>query len=170
MLIGKKMLDQIAADVPTTAEFVHARHILCKAAADCQDALARLDAGDDFGTVAKAVSLDETSKERGGDLDWVTRGMLPSQRMEDAMFELQAGQRSDIVETDYGFHIVEVLERDPSRELDAAAQLRLKEKKLFEWLAERRQASTIVVYVEDLKDVAGSASAAPAAASATPGG
>jgi parvulin-like peptidyl-prolyl isomerase len=183
-LIGKKMLEQIAADVPETAEFVHARHILCETEADCQAALARLEAGEDFATVAREVSQDETTKDRGGDLDWVTRGTSPSQKLEEAMFALEAGERSAVIQTDFGFHVIELIERDPERALDEAQRVQLKEKKLAEWQAERRAQADIVIYVEDLKaDLEGGAgtmgtpmpsgagTAAPgAAASPTPAG
>jgi len=151
-LIAKKMLDQIAADVPATAEFVHARHILCKDARACQDALVRVDGGEDFAAVAKGVSQDQTTKDNGGDLDWVTRGMLPSQKLEGALFKLQSGQRSEVVETEFGFHVIEVLERDPSRELEEAQRNQLRQNKLLAWQAERRKASKIEIFVEDLKE------------------
>ncbi len=183
-LIGKKLLEQIAADVPETAEFVHARHILCKTEADCQAALERVEAGEDFATVARELSQDETTKDRGGDLDWVTRGMLPSQKLEDALFALQAGERSGVVQSDFGFHVIELIERDPSRALDEAQRVQLKEKKLAEWQATRRKEADIVIYVEDLKaDLEGTAGgmstpapgamatpAPGATAAATPGG
>lgn len=164
-LIGKQMLDKIAADVPDKAEFVHARHILCKDANECQEVLARLDAGEDFAVVAREVSQDQTSKDRGGDLDWVARGMLPSQQLEEAMFALQAGQRSQVVQSDFGYHVIEVIERDPSRALSEAQLIQLKEKKRQEWQTERRAKADIVIYVADLKD----AMAEPAGAAAESG-
>ncbi|MCE7938977.1 MAG: hypothetical protein DYG90_10425, partial [Chloroflexi bacterium CFX6] len=164
-IIGTKMLDQIAGDVPTTAEFVHARHILCKSADVCQDALLRLEGGEDFTAVAKEVSEDPTTRDRGGDLDWVTRGMLPSQQLEDALFALEPGTRSNVVQTDFGFHVIELIERDPERALDEAQRTRLKEKKLIAWQDERRKAAKIEIMVEDLKDAAD-----PVPAGTTPSG
>lgn len=164
-IIGKKMLDQIAGDVPTTAEFVHARHVLCKTADACQDALLRLDGGEDFAAVAKDVSEDPTTRDRGGDLDWVTRGMLPSQQLEDALFGLEAGARSNVVQTDFGFHVIELIERDPERALDEAQRTRLKEKRLIAWQDERRKAAKIEIMVDDLKDAAN-----PVPAATTPSG
>jgi parvulin-like peptidyl-prolyl isomerase len=177
-LIGKQMLDQIAADVPDKAEFVHARHILCQAANECQDVLVRLDAGEDFAIIAREVSQDQTSKDRGGDLDWVTRGMS-SQQLEEAMFALQAGQRSEVVQSDFGYHVIEVIERDPNRALSEAQLIQLKERKLQEWQLERRAQADIVIYVADLKDVmtdgaagssGGSSAGESGAATPTPGG
>lgn len=154
-IIGQKMLDVITVDVPTTALFVHARHILCNTEEDCEAALARLDAGETFDDVAKDVSEDAASAERGGDLDWITAGMLPSQQMEDAIFNLPVGERSDVVLTDFGYHIIEAVEVDESRDLSEEQRYTLREKRLMEWLAERRDASEIVIHIEDLKNLGG---------------
>jgi foldase protein PrsA len=149
-LIGQKVFDKVVGDVPTTAEFVHARHILCETNAACEAALARLNAGESFDKVATAVSIDKASAARGGDLDWVGRGTLPSQQVEDAIFALQAGQRSGVVQTDYGYHIIEVLARDPSHALTEEQRNNIKESRLSEWLAKRRAQSDIVIYVAEL--------------------
>jgi parvulin-like peptidyl-prolyl isomerase len=152
-IIGQKMLDKITADVPTTAEFVHARHILCDSQEACTSALERLAAGESFATVATDVSKDDTSAQRGGDLDWVARGMLPSQQLEDEIFRLAPGERSGVVATDFGFHVIEVIERDASRELSVEQRYTLREKRLMEWLADRRRQSHIEVFVADLRDL-----------------
>jgi len=52
-IIGQQVLEKVAGDVPTTAEFVHARHILCETEAACWDAVARLAAGESFESIAR---------------------------------------------------------------------------------------------------------------------
>ena len=153
-LIGRKVLDAITADLPKTAEFVHARQIYCRQQADCESALVRLDQGEDFAAVAKEMSEDISTKEQGGDLDWITRGSLLSTELEAVVFTLQSGQRSGVAASDLGFHIVEVLERDPARAMSDEQLMPLREKKLTEWLTERRSASDIEIMVDDLKDLA----------------
>jgi peptidyl-prolyl cis-trans isomerase SurA len=70
-----------------------------------ESALARLAAGEDFGVVAAEIGDDATASV-GGDLGVVAPGQLiPA--FEDALFALAPGERSGIVETPYGFHIVE---------------------------------------------------------------
>ncbi|MFN2114513.1 MAG: peptidylprolyl isomerase [Anaerolineae bacterium] len=152
-IISGKMLDEITADVPTTARFVHARHILCNSQEDCEAALARLDSGEAFEDVAKDVSEDAASAERGGDLDWITAGMLPSLQLEEAIFGLGVGERSAVVLTDFGYHVIEVLDEDESRELSEEQRFTLREKQLGEWLTERRAESDIVIYIDDLKNL-----------------
>jgi peptidyl-prolyl cis-trans isomerase C len=150
-LIGQRVLEVVAGDVPTNAEAIRARHILCKTRANCEAAMSRLQAGEAFEDVAADVSVDTSSAEQGGDLGWVGRGSLVSQQVEEAVFSLQPGERSGIVETDFGFHIIEVLERDPDHPLTEAQRLQLKEKKLLDWLAEKRDQADIVIYVDDLR-------------------
>ncbi|MBK7780332.1 MAG: hypothetical protein IPJ58_06000 [Ardenticatenia bacterium] len=74
--------------------------------------------------------------------------------MEAVVFTLQSGQRSGVAASDLGFHIVEVLERDPARAMSDEQLMPLREKKLTEWLTERRSASDIEIMVDDLKDLA----------------
>ncbi|MEJ7734833.1 MAG: peptidylprolyl isomerase [Polyangiaceae bacterium] len=67
---------------------------------------ARLDGGEDFAAVARATS-DDTSSVRGGELGCVTKGMMVKP-FEDAAFALEPGKRSDVVETEYGYHIIKL--------------------------------------------------------------
>ncbi len=71
--------------------------------------LAQVQAGEDFAALARKYS-DDGSSRNGGDLDWSLRGsMVPE--FEAAAFQLAVGQVSDIVETEYGFHIIQLLDR-----------------------------------------------------------
>ena len=63
-----------------------------------------------FGEIAKARSHGLTATQ-GGAHDWTTRGSLRSQEIDNALFTLQVGQMSDVIETEAGFHIVRVLDR-----------------------------------------------------------
>lgn len=63
-----------------------------------------------FAKIAKAKSHGITASE-GGIHDWTTRGALRSEEINKALFSLEVGQMSDVIETETGFHIVRVLER-----------------------------------------------------------
>jgi hypothetical protein len=63
-----------------------------------------------FGEIAQAKSHGLTAAQ-GGRHDWTTRGALRSQEIDNALFTLQLGQLSDVIETETGFHIIRVLER-----------------------------------------------------------
>jgi peptidyl-prolyl cis-trans isomerase SurA len=70
----------------------------------------RLAAGEDFAEVARQMSDDPGSAQRGGDLGFMQRGDFVRE-FEEVAFSLEPGKRSDVVETQYGFHLIELLER-----------------------------------------------------------
>lgn len=103
----------------TTQEERHAAHILIGFGTDKAAARARAEAlskqlaeGADFATLARAQSEDPGSKDSGGDLGWIKRGQM-TQAFEDALFKLPAGQISAPVETEFGYHLIRVLEVKP---------------------------------------------------------
>jgi len=104
----------------TVPEAIRARHILVKLAADdeaarvaAQDRIAaiqkELQDGADFVTLATERS-DAPSAPKGGDLGYFARGQMVAP-FEDAAFALQPGETSDIVETQFGFHIIRLEDR-----------------------------------------------------------
>jgi len=97
-------------------EQVRVRHVLVGkdtegGKAKAEALLKELKAGADFETIAKAQSDDKGSGARGGDLGWAGRGRLVKP-FEDASFAMQTpGQLSDVVETQFGFHIIQLVEK-----------------------------------------------------------
>ncbi len=92
------------------AEQVHAMHILVGDFATAEEVERRLAAGEDFAALAREYSTDTGSKSKGGDLDWFGRGRMVAE-FEDAAFSLEVGQTSEPVKTQYGYHIIRVVER-----------------------------------------------------------
>lgn len=70
---------------------------------------AELKAGEDFATMARKYSDDGSARD-GGDLGWTTRGSFVPE-FEAAAFQLEVNETSDIIETDFGYHIIQLLER-----------------------------------------------------------
>ena len=107
-------------------EQVKARHILIKVPSGASEEekkklkekaekiLKEAKSGADFAELAKKHSEDEGTKDKGGDLGYFGRGrMVPE--FEKAAFSLKPGEISDIVETQYGFHIIKVEDKKPER-------------------------------------------------------
>jgi peptidyl-prolyl cis-trans isomerase D len=103
-----------------TPEQVRASHILIKttgkaeeddtAKKKAEDLLAKVKAGGDFADLAKKNSQDEGSAVKGGDLDFFGRGaMVPE--FDKVAFELQPGQISDLVKSQFGYHIIKVTDK-----------------------------------------------------------
>lgn len=92
---------------PEKSEQVWARHILVKTEADARIALNRL-LTENWAKVCAEVSLDTSTKDKGGDLGWFGKGkmVLP---FETAAFALKEGEISQPVQSDFGWHIIQVL-------------------------------------------------------------
>lgn len=134
------MRDQITTAVPLEAEQVHARQILVYDEAEAQEILVQLQAGNDFGNLA-----NQYDPVTGGDLGWFPRGYLPSKALEEAAFNLQPGGFSQIVQTIAGYHILQLIERDPLHPLAPDALLALQTQALQDWLAGKWEQSDIQV-------------------------
>lgn len=101
-----------------------AAHILKKVRCDCEreeqrqrieQLRARLQAGEDFATLAKVESDDTHNAAKGGDLGgWLKRDDLVAP-FADAMVKLQPGQVSEVVETQFGLHLIKLLDHQPPR-------------------------------------------------------
>jgi peptidyl-prolyl cis-trans isomerase D len=108
-----------------TPERVKVRHILVmtqgkpaaeipKLEAKANELLKQVKSGADFAELAKKNSDDPGSAPKGGDLDWVVRGQMVKP-FEDAVFSLKPKEIGGVVKTEYGFHIVQVLEKEEAR-------------------------------------------------------
>src|SRR5262249_18912037 len=110
----------------TTPARVHTKHILFAVSGDApaeerervrktaSDILARARGGEDFTALAKAYSQDTATAGKGGDLGTFSRGRMVKP-FEDAAFNLPAGGVSDLVETQFGFHIIKAEEVFPEQ-------------------------------------------------------
>ena len=91
-------------------EEVHARHILVDNEDDAKKIAARIKGGEDFAKVAGEASKDPGSKAEGGDLGWFTKERMVAPFAE-AAFKLNAGQVSDPIKTQFGWHVIKVEEK-----------------------------------------------------------
>jgi peptidyl-prolyl cis-trans isomerase D len=130
-----------------TPERIRARHILVKTmdkpkeeqdklAAKAGDLLKQLRGGANFADLAKKNSDDPGSAQKGGDLDWVVRGQTIKE-FEDAAFALKPNELSNVVKTPYGYHIIQVYEKEPAKvkpfeEVKASLATELKKRTVYD--------------------------------------
>jgi parvulin-like peptidyl-prolyl isomerase len=134
------MRDKIISSVPGAAEQVHIQQILLYNEGTARSFFTQLNGGADFDSLA--FDADPLTS---GDLGWVPRGYLLDLKIEDAVFQLDVGEYSDVIATDVGFHILRVLARDPARPLSPDALLAMQEQALRAWIEEQRQSAEIVL-------------------------
>ena len=113
------------------SEQVHASHILVETQETGQEVLDKLAAGEEFGSLAAEYSIDTGSKEQGGDLGWFPQGFMVPE-FEEAAFSLEPGETSGLVQTDYGYHIILVHEKE-DREMDPALFAQVKQQNFQTW-------------------------------------
>lgn len=148
-LLTAEMFEHVTAGVQGTAEQVHVRHIQVADEATARDILAQLNAGANFADLAQAYSQDEGSRPNGGDLGWFPRGLqLISPEIEAAAFELQPGQVSDVIQTQFGFHVLKVENRETARPLTPEMLTAVKSNVFNSWLAQQKAAAQIERFLE----------------------
>ena len=110
LVVGQELLViNPNSDETAGEEMVWARHILVDTEAEALDVLRRLKS-ESWEDIAADVSKDRSNKDNGGDLGWFGRGMM-IQPFEDAAFSLDVGVISDPVETEFGWHLIQVIDR-----------------------------------------------------------
>jgi len=106
-------------------ERIKVRHILIKTMgkpdsekkqlqAKAEDVLKQLKNGGDFAALAKKYSDDTVSAQKGGDLDWIVRGQTVPE-FEKVAFSLKPNEMSGVVTTEFGYHIIQVTDKEPAR-------------------------------------------------------
>ncbi|MCK9217775.1 MAG: peptidylprolyl isomerase [Firmicutes bacterium] len=86
---------------------IKASHILLETEDEAREILIRVNAGEDFNALAKEYSIDPSVKENNGDLGYFRHGEMV-EPFEEAAFSLKPGEISNIVKSQYGFHIIKV--------------------------------------------------------------
>lgn len=140
--------DKIAAQVPTTADQIHARQIFFYDLATAQQTLSRLKNGEVFETIAA-----EFDPLTGGDLGWFPQGYALEPEIDEAIFGkegsggLKVDDFSEIVQTRLGFHILKVIAIEEQRPLSTAVLLKAQQQALQKVLQELMEKSTIEVLI-----------------------
>jgi len=92
------------------AEQIEASHILVEDLDTAEEVVEKLDEGEDFSELALEYSTDTTNAETGGELGFFARNEMVSE-FDDAAFEMEVGDVSEPVETEFGYHIIKVTDQ-----------------------------------------------------------
>jgi len=131
-LLEEKLRQRFRDQIPATAEQIRLRDIVVQQA-DLQTVLDRLKAGEDFAALAAEVSLDTTTKDKGGEMDWQPRGGMPPDT-ESAVFSLAVGQVSEPISLSEGYYyLYQVLEKAPDREVTTDQRQQIEEQIYTDW-------------------------------------
>lgn len=119
-----------------------------EAKARIEEAKAKLDAGEDFADVAKSYSDDSATAANGGDLDFAGRGIYDS-AFENALFSLKEGSVSDVVRTEFGYHIIKLtgVEALPVASLDE------KREALTQQIIDNMAAEQLTVAIDEMNEL-----------------
>jgi len=145
-IMAEQIKTALAQNIPEKAEQVHLHVIVLGNASDADKAKARLDKGEAFATVAKQVSLDTQTKEAGGDVGWMPKGILP---YDETIFQLEVGQVSTPVMTNSSdpansqYLVFMVSEKDPERPIDSGVRAQMAQTAFYYWINQEMQSHDI---------------------------
>jgi parvulin-like peptidyl-prolyl isomerase len=140
--LQEQVVAKLKEKVPTTAEEVHAAHILVATLDEANQIETQLKNGAAFEALAKDKSTDTGSKDQGGDLGWFPRGQMVA-AFENAAFALKPGDISDPVKSDFGYHIIKVIAHEQNHQLDDSARTSMAQQEFSKWLDQQKTESKI---------------------------
>lgn len=141
-LARRKLQDVLIQDIPTREDQIRASHILVTTRDAALELIDTRLQNEDFAEVAKEVSTDTSTAVNGGDLGWFPRGVM-TKPFEDAAFNLDVGEMSEPVQTQFGWHIILVTGREDDRPLTLSTLRSLQQNAVSRWVDEQQQSASI---------------------------
>jgi parvulin-like peptidyl-prolyl isomerase len=145
-LLAQRVVALLAADIPQATEQVHLRHIVVDSEEAAEALILLLEQGADFAELAQEESLDLATREEGGDLGWLPRGVLEPE-LERVAFALPVGEVSDAILSGGEYQLLQVLDRQPDRALSPETRVDLELAAFEQWLEGLRRSAQIERFV-----------------------
>jgi len=136
-LLSRWVQEGFVRAAPEAADQVRIRQIQVGAQEDTDRVVERLNAGEDFATVATEMSSDTATKDKGGEKGWVALEELDAS-FAAKVFALEVSQRSEPLEGQGGFLIIEVEEKQAGRPLESTQRTTIGTRYSSLWVAEQR--------------------------------
>ncbi len=154
-MLVEVMVANVTADVPYTTEQLRASYIQVDDATLAESLLSQIREGADFATLASQYSRDLITAPAGGDLGYFARGSLLVPEVEEAAFDLEPEEISDIIsvaDPESGrltHYIIMVTERDSARPLNTSSRHQLLQEAFTSWLDNQWSNATILYLLEE---------------------
>ena len=146
-IYGKKLQEKLESQVPTQSEQVKLSAIVVDTDVTATEVSAKLQNNGDFAALSKEYSKDENTKEKGGDMGWVPRGLFPE--LDGVAFSLSKGTPSQPIATSNGYYILLVTDKKDSSPISDDALQVLKSRALTNWLEQARKSNKLENYLVD---------------------
>ena len=147
----EKLLAEITKETPHTEEQVWARHILIKDAQLAAVEYEKLKSGANFAEAASQYSEDPGSAAQGGDLGWFGKGVMATE-FEQAAFSQPIGEIGQPVQTQFGYHIIQVIARE-ALPVSASRYEQLQQEAFDKWLSTTREDDKTAETIKTFDDV-----------------
>lgn len=141
-LARQRVQEVLATDVPSRADQAHLGHILVATQEAAQELIDTRLKDEEFEDVAREVSVDTQSAQNGGDLGWAPPSTFVD-AFSEAAFALEPGEISAPVQTQFGWHIIKMYEREDDRPLTIQALNQAKSAAFQDWLDGLRESADI---------------------------
>ena len=145
LVLQTKLLEMFEAELPPSAESVRYRQILVSTDETAQEIQDKIEAGEDFAALAAENSLDVETRESGGDVGWVPRGVLDAST-EELVFALESNEITTIPLPE-GVIVIEMQEKAEDREVEVTQRASLASRAFDSWVQEKRETLDIVINV-----------------------
>lgn len=146
VVITEKLRDKFLDEVPESADSVRFRQIVVREQATADDIKQQLEDGGKFAALAAENSLDPETKDSGGDVGWVPRGIL-DESTEELIFPMEVGEIT-IIPIPIGAAVIEMLKKDSDHPVVEKQKEPLAATLFADWVEEKKQSLSIVNNVD----------------------
>lgn len=136
------------SSLPEALPAVHLRQIVVPDEAKAKEVKQKLDAGENFATLAASTSTDTATKDQGGLREWAPQGLLPTE-LDGPAFALPDGGVSDPIKSGSTYSIIKVDERTDSRQIADRDRAALVDRRFNDWLNDQKKGLNARAYLDN---------------------